>query len=522
MSARGRGRDKVTILDAIDDANLFAAWFKDRATWASWFAFLRALFALPLSPEELAVYRECTGRTEPPTSPAAEGWLICGRRSGKSFMLALVAVFLACFKDHRRYLAPGEVGTVMVIAADRKQERVILRYIRALLLRVPMLARLVEREVAEAFDLNNGVSIEVHVASYRTTRGYAVIAALLDELAFWRTDESSAEPDTEIIAAVRPAMATIPNAMLLCASSPYAQRGALFDAFRRHFGKNGSVLIWRAPTRTMNPTVSQSVIDEAMERDPASAAAEFLAQFRTDVESYVAREVVEAAVIAGRYELPRLEGMRYFGFVDPSGGSSDSMTLAVAHTAGDNRIVIDAIRERRSPFSPADVVGEFATLLKSYGVGRVKGDRYGGEWPREVFRKHGVEYSVADKAKSDLYRDLLPLLNSGRCELLDHPRLVAQLCSLERRTARGGRDSIDHPPGAHDDVANCVAGVAITAVQAAAVPEVPIVGPLLFSLRTGETIIGPGASREPWRPYLVARESSGLPFPTRDRWSPDW
>jgi hypothetical protein len=152
----------------------------------------------------------------------------------------------------------------------------------------------------------------------------------------------------------------------------------------------------------------------------------------------------------------------------------------------------------------------------------VRGDRYGGEWPREVFRKHGVEYSVADKAKSDLYRDLLPLLNSGRCELLDHPRLVAQLCSLERRTARGGRDSIDHAPGAHDDAANCVAGVAVTAVKAAAVPEVPIVGPILFSLKTGETIIGPGASREPWRPYLVARESSGLPFPTRDRWSPDW
>jgi hypothetical protein len=180
-------------------------------------------------------------------------------------------------------------------------------------------------------------------------------------------------------------------------------------------------------------------------------------------------------------------------------------------------------------FSPDDVVKEFAGTLKSYGIARVKGDRYGGEWPREVFRKHGVEYSVADKAKNDLYRDLLPLLNSGRVELLDLPRLVAQLCSLERRTARGGRDSIDHPPGAHDDVANCVAGVAVTAVQAPAVPEVPIVGPLLFNLRTGEII--PRGSQancpppvgfnrrscdEPWFSYVGA---SGL---RRDRWSPDW
>ncbi len=158
----------------------------------------------------------------------------------------------------------------------------------------------------------------------------------------------------------------------------------------------------------------------------------------------------------------------------------------------------------------------------------MRGDRYGGEWPREVFRKQGVEYNVADKAKSDLYRDLLPLLNSGRLELLDLPRLVAQLCSLERRTARVGRDSIDHPPGAHDDIANCVAGVAITALQAAAVPEVPIVGPLLINLRTGE-VIPPqsqgncppaGFNRrscdEPWFPYVGA---CGV---RRDRWSPDW
>jgi hypothetical protein len=230
----------------------------------------------------------------------------------------------------------------------------------------------------------------------------------------------------------------------------------------------------------MNPTVPQRVIDEAIEADPASAAAEYGAEFRSDLEAFVSREVVERAIVPNCYELPRIEGIHYHGFTDPSGGSSDSMTLGIAHVQGD-RVIIDVIRERRPPFSPDDVVKEFACTLKCYGIGRVKGDRYGGEWPREVFRKHGVEYRVADKAKSDLYRDLLPLLNSGRVELLDLPRLVAQLCSLERRTARGGRDSIDHPPGAHDDVANCVAGVAITAVQAAAVPEVPIVMPFIAS-----------------------------------------
>jgi len=102
---------------------------------------------------------------------------------------------------------------------------------------------------------------------------------------------------------------------------------------------------------------------------------------------------------------------------------------------------------------------EFAALLRTYWVSEVTGDRYAGEWPREQFRKHGVAYRVSDKAKSDLYRDALPALNAGTVELLDHPRLVAQLLHLERRTARGGRDSIDHPPHGHDDLANAVAGV---------------------------------------------------------------
>jgi hypothetical protein len=97
------------------------------------------------------------------------------------------------------------------------------------------------------------------------------------------------------------------------------------------------------------------------------------------------------------------------------------------------------------------------SLLNSYNVRTVRGDRYAAEWPRERFRAHGIDYEVAERPKSDLYRDLLPILNSGRAELLDVPRVVSQLCGLERRTARGGRDSIDHAPGAHDDLANSVA-----------------------------------------------------------------
>jgi hypothetical protein len=348
----------------------------------------------------------------------------------------------------------------MVIAADRRQARVIMRYVKGLLNAVPMLKATILVETAESIELRNSVIIEVHTASFRTVRGYTVVAALCDEIAFWRSDES-ANPDSEIIAALRPAMATISGAMLLCASSPYARNGALWQAHRKHYGNDGDeVLVWQAPTRTMNPSVPHSVIDAAYSDDPESAAAEWGAEFRRDIETYISREAVKACVEVGCHERAPVSGVRYVGFIDPSGGSSDSMAVAIAHCEGDVA-VLDAVRERKPPFSPADVVAEFAATLNSYRVSKVCGDRYAGEWPREQFRTLGISYEVATKPKNDLYRDLLPGLNSGKCSLLDHPRLVAQLLGLERRTARGGRDSIDHAPGAHDDIANATAGALV-------------------------------------------------------------
>jgi hypothetical protein len=251
--------------------------------------------------------------------------------------------------------------------------------------------------------------------------------------------------------------------MLLCASSPHARRGALWDAYRKHFGQDGDpVLVWQAATRTMNPAVPQSYIDAHMAEDPARARAEYFAQFRTDVETFISREVVDAAVVPGRHELPRVEGVRYTGFVDPSGGSSDSMTLAIAHVednAGTKRAVIDLIREVRPPFSPDAIVREFASLLKSYGVLAVRGDRYGGT--------------------SDIYLELLPILNSNRAELLDHARLIMQLCRLERHAAGSGKDSIRHPPGGHDDVVNAVAGAIVMALNAATQDVVSVAMPVV-------------------------------------------
>ena len=143
--------------------------------------------------------------------------------------------------------------------------------------------------------------------------------------------------------------------------------------------------------------------------------------------------------------------------VDPSGGSGeDSFGACVSHREG-KVVIVDAVREFRPPFSPEQVIAELATLAKSYRCTKVTGDRWAGEFPREGFRKHSLTYEPSKVVKSDLYINLLPLLNSKQIVLPRNDRLFSQIVSLERRTVRGGHNSIDHPPGQHDDVANSVA-----------------------------------------------------------------
>ena len=205
--------------------------------------------------------------------------------------------------------------------------------------------------------------IEIGTASFRSTRGYSYAAVLCDELAFWRCDETSLNPDVEILRALRPGMVSIPGSVLVLASSPYAQRGELFAAYRKHYGRDDArVLVWKASTLEMNPGVDQRIVSEAYENDPESAKAEYGGEFRTDLADFVSRETVDAVTMWDRSELPPEPGVTYSAFVDPSGGVSDSLTLAVAHLGRNAVCILDALLECRPPFDPEQAVAQCADL----------------------------------------------------------------------------------------------------------------------------------------------------------------
>jgi hypothetical protein len=351
-------------------------------SWDAWRVLLIAVVGEKLTAKERHIFERFTGRAREPRQCIEEALFLIGRRGGKDRAASVLATYLACFIDWSGVLANGERGLVLCIGPDQRQATITKSYIEGAFDASPFLSSLITNRTADTLELSNQISIEVRAASFRRLRGVTCVAVIATEAAFWRS-EDGANTDAEILNSVRPSLATTGGPMILI-TTPYARRGEVWNTHRKNFGAEGDplVLVAQGTSRDFNPTLSQNFIDRALERDPAAASAEYLAQFRSDIEAFVSREVVEAAIIPGQYELPPVSGVHYVAFVDPSGGSADSFTLAIAHRDKDGRGTLDAIRERVPPFSPDEVVQELSQLIKSYGLNRVSGDRYGGEWPR--------------------------------------------------------------------------------------------------------------------------------------------
>jgi hypothetical protein len=459
------GRPLVTMRRALSDSNLLGRALEGDS-WRAWRILLIALMGEPLDDAERVIFERLTGRATEPLERVEEFWAVVGRRGGKSRAAAVLSVYLACLFDYAGVLAIGEKPIVLCLAQNQIQARVVLSYALGLIRSVPMLSALVKSEAAEAILLTTGIALEVRSASFRALRGATFLGCVCDELAFWYSDDNSVNPDSEILDALRPGLSTT-GGPLIAISSPYGRRGEVYETWKRHYGPAGDprILVARGASRDLNPSLPQSVVDRATERDPLSASSEYLANFRTDIEGYITREAAEACVDDGVLERPPAN-FHYVAFTDPSGGSVDGFSLAISHREG-NRVILDLVRERMPIFSPDNVVDEFSTLLKSYRCSVVHGDKYAGEFPREFFRKRGVTYQPSERSKSELYVELLPLINSRRVDLLDDRKAIAQLVGLERRTARSGKDSIDHAHGGFDDRINSIAGSVVMAASGA-------------------------------------------------------
>jgi hypothetical protein len=249
--------------------------------------------------------------------------------------------------------------------------------------------------------------------------------------------------------------------MLIGISTPYRKSGLLYRKFRESYGvDDDDVLVIRAPSIVMNPTLDQVVIEQEIAADPAKNKAEYLAEWRDDISGWAPRELIESAVDYGVVVRPPRSDIYYRAFIDVSGGVRDSAACAIAHRE-DETAVLDCLVEVPSPHDPNAATRQMADVIKSYGLTDATGDKYAAQWTVEAFAKYGITYQHSERDRSAIYLECLPLFTSGRVRLLDHKRLVGQFASLERRTSSLGRDRVDHGPNGHDDLCNAAAGALV-------------------------------------------------------------
>jgi len=210
----------IDIISAIKDPNILG----DELSPAQEAA-LRTLYGLPVDGDMAALVAQCTGRM-PEMREYREAAFICGRRSGKSDKLAAnVAIYESFFRKHK--LSAGERGIVLLMAQNVRAANVVANYIKGKIEKSPILSQHVVASRALELDLDNGITIAIHPSSFRAIRGLSVVTCICDEVAFWFTETEYANPDVEVVRAVRPAMATFEHAKLILVSSPYAKAGVL-------------------------------------------------------------------------------------------------------------------------------------------------------------------------------------------------------------------------------------------------------------------------------------------------------
>jgi hypothetical protein len=299
-------------------------------------------------------------------------------------------------------------------------------------------------------------------------------------------------------------MLSFPNPKLIKISTPYMKSGVVYDDFKRYYGReDAEVLVWKASSLLMNPSLRAERLAQEQRLDPSRYHREYEAEFQEDLDTFFPMAIVEQCVTPHRHELPYQDGVSYLATCDSTGGSTsekaDTFTFTIVHPDGTDhtqRVVQDVLKGWKGA-DLAGIVKEIAVLLRRDHQDVVRGDKYARHWVRQAFAREGILYLDAAMDTSTAYLEAEPLFTQGWLDLLDHPHLLRELTLLERRPRPQGRVLVTHPRGGHDDYAN----VTCLAIASLAAGRILRLEDIFFA----QDLIGPGNALD----HLMVQRENG-------------
>jgi hypothetical protein len=488
-------KKQLTILEFIRHPQLL----DDQSNSTAQDTILKSTYGLELNEAESEIYRRATGR-DYVAREQREITTLAGRRGGKSAKIGARIALYEAFRDHR--LPRGERAYVLLIASSLEQAEIAYDYIckdiRSSSILLKKIARFRKNEIV----LKNGITICCCTCSSISVRGRSVVAAICDEVCFWRNEVTSVHCDEEVLAALRPAMIQFQKSKLIKISTPHAKRGVIWEEYRRRAELNYP--IFQLATLEMNPDVPAELLEQERERSLERFKREFLAEFTDNVVSWIAPEYLDACIVPDRRQLPRVSDGIYVAAVDPAFKQSD-FALAIAHRTSVDLIVIDRVARwtgsTKAPLGFERVCREIAEILREYGIDKLQGDQLAAAIIQQEFLKLNLTYREVTfnrQTRVRLFNNLKHLLQQRRIELLDQPEPLRQLRSLEESLAADG--SIDvRPDYGKDDLAIVLGMCALELSQSSCI-QLP--APITF-----------GRAPRPWDGFLPSRVSERGGFP---------
>ena len=433
---------------------------------------LKSIYGLPLNDHEREIYFRGTGRTTYEEKEQPEATLIAGRRGGKTGKLAAPIVCYEAFRDHG--LPPGEDAYVMLLAPTLKQARIAFRYIRKYLKNSPILSKPIIRMTRDEITLDNNVVIGCHACTQDGVRGRTVVAIVCDEIGFWAFEEDAANLADEVLAALRPGMASVRNAKLIKISTPFTKSGVLWGEFQRRGELDYPV--WQVTTFEMNPTITTQMVESERQHSEEKYRREYLAEFTDSISSWIPSEILNPCIARGRQQLPRQHGLNYVAALDPA-SRGHNFALVIVHQVPNGTVVVDLVRiwtgSTKVPLPFEGVLNEIKTILESYGISSAVGDQFNCDAIQQYLQKIGIMYEInvfGPQASAQLFSGLNHLRVQGKIEILDDKALLQQLRNLtEERSQRGQIDV--RPSSGKDDQAVALA-LAVSEVMKHRPPDI--------------------------------------------------
>jgi hypothetical protein len=192
-----------------------------------------------------------------------------GRRGGKSSTLCRVAVLEALYGDHK--IQPGDVGIVGIVSVSRDEASQRLRTIKSLLDALGVKYS----EKTDSLTLESRpIVFKVFTGSVAGVVGGTWICGFIDEVARLRDSDTGANPAKEVLASLRPTLATMPNAKLFLSSSPLGAEDAHAVAF--DLGETEFQCVAHAESWVANESITEAET-RALEPDPRIWSREFAA-----------------------------------------------------------------------------------------------------------------------------------------------------------------------------------------------------------------------------------------------------